>query len=166
MAQQNVVKQNKDIILYFIQQMGVIEGRKKVMKLMFILEHFDFKKNKVVTENRVGKQFEIYDYGVYNDSIMKTMLEIIQDKSHLPLDTDHLKKEYQNYTPQINTNLETRINQTIEKFGHYSGLALEVTTLNMIGLDPTNKGAYHRQSVKDVMKARKEKMDWENSTGW
>lgn len=161
---------NQNIILYLQERMGSgIESRKKVMKLMFILEYFDFDNSQVVEKVKGyprDNKFIIYYYGVYSHWVMKDLLDLVVDKGDPYLSSDNIKKEYKQYKPSLSKEVKNRTDKLVQKFGVYGSAELEIMTLNMIGLDPTNKEQYHRRFIKDIMKEKKEKIEWENSTGW
>jgi len=60
----SVKEKTKDVILYFLRRVGgQVDGKKKLMKLMFLVEHFDPERRVLVEKPRLGNQFLIYYMG-------------------------------------------------------------------------------------------------------
>ena len=73
------LNKNQKIILYFMQQLGEdIGGRKKIMKLFFLLEYYNFKDDTINPTPKIGNEFGIYYYGVYNDVVMQDVFDLLK----------------------------------------------------------------------------------------
>jgi hypothetical protein len=56
-------EKTKEVLLYLLSRLGQGEGRKKLMKLMFLVEHFDPGLGRLVRKSLLGDSFLIYHYG-------------------------------------------------------------------------------------------------------
>lgn len=134
-------------IIYLINKLGSkIEGKKKIMKLMFLLEHFDFDQNKLVKKGFLGNLFYIYNYGVFSQSVMGGYMKLIEDniiKDGFPLTTDR--------RVDLGGKLKEKVDKVISKFGSRSGYELEVGTLKMMNIEPYEKEKYFGQDVGELI---------------
>lgn len=142
-------KDNKKIILYLMKKLGSgVEGKKKLMKLMFLLEHYDLSSDKLKSAGFLGNNFQIYYYGVFSTSIMRCVQELIDDKKikdGFPL----VLKETADVT--LEPSIQKRIDGVLEKFGKKSGYYLEVKTLEMLNIKPHEKGQYFGEDIKNII---------------
>ena len=142
----------KNIILYLIQTLGdKIEGKKKIMKLMFLLEHYDFKLKKIVENQSIGNEFFIYYYGVFSTEVMQSISSLTSErkiKDGLPL------KLGSNAGIKLEPETQSKVDEVITKFGDISGYKLEVGTLKLLGITPSEKDKYMGESVKDILAKR------------
>src|SRR3989339_158016 len=68
---------NKDTLLYLVSKLGSnSEGRKKIMKMMFLVNHFDVNKNSLVKTPFLNEDFIIYHYGVFSFKVMENFLDL------------------------------------------------------------------------------------------
>ena len=58
----------KSCILYILKH--VSGGRKKLMKLMFLVDYYDASNNKLTLNKAIGNQFFVYHYGVFSREVM------------------------------------------------------------------------------------------------
>jgi len=76
-------KEPSDILLFsisFLSRDGIIQGRKKLMKLMFLLEHLDIKRKKLVPDKMfTGNNFIIYKYGPFSFQVMDDLDKLKKD---------------------------------------------------------------------------------------
>ena len=140
----------KQIILYLISRLGdKIEGKKKIMKLMFLIEHYDFGIEKLTPKGKIGNTFLIYHYGVFSFEIMNCVDELIEKKvirDGFPLRLENGDK------PRLEEKTEERVKKVIDKFGEKSGYILEVKTLEMMGIKPYEKKKYFGENVVKIIK--------------
>ena len=140
----------KKVILYLLNSLGSkIEGKKKIMKLMFLLEHYDVDSGKITQKQLLGNDFYIYHYGVFSQGVMSDISQLIEKglvKDGFPLTS--------NSTSEISPDkdLKERVDRIIQKFGGYSGYQLEIKTLEMLGIKPHEKGQYFGQSIRKILK--------------
>lgn len=142
----------KNIILYLIHTLGdKIEGKKKIMKLMFLLEHYDFKLKKIVENQAIGNEFFIYYYGVFSTEVMQSISSLTSEgkiKDGLPL------KLSSSVGVKLEPKTQSKVDEVITKFGDISGYKLEVGTLKMLGITPSDKDKHMGESVKDILAKR------------
>jgi len=67
----------KNSILYILNRVKNLEGRLKLMKLMFLLEHYDFDKNKLTNQKIIGNNFIIYHHGPFSFEVYNELLKMI-----------------------------------------------------------------------------------------
>ena len=144
----------KSIILYLIQSLGdKIEGKKKIMKLMFLLEHYDFCLKKVVEKQNIGNDFFIYYYGVFSTEVMQSISSLSSEgkiKDGLPL------KLSSKTSFELEPETKKRVDEVITKFGDISGYKLEIGTLKLLGITPSDKDKHMGESVKELLAKRKQ----------
>ena len=140
----------KEIILYLISKLGdKIEGKKKIMKLMFLTEHHDFDIGKLIPKNKIGNTFLIYRYGVFSFDVMECVDELIEEKvikDGFPL---KLEKEIK---PELKEKIEKRVKKVIDKFGDKTGYDLEIDTLRIMGIKPYEKKEHFGENVSKIIK--------------
>jgi len=142
----DVKKDTNGIIIYLINNLGInVEGKKKIMKLMFLTEHYDLSNDKLTKKGYLGNNFYIYNYGVFSQSVMSSYTTLISGgyiKDGFPLKTGH--------TVKLRDDLRDRVDKILEKFGDHSGYKLEVETLEMMNIKPSEKQKYFGRDV-DVL---------------
>jgi uncharacterized protein YwgA len=144
----------KKTVLYLLNRLGSsIEGRKKLMKLMFLLEHYNLSSGKLSPEGTLGNDFYIYYYGVFSMKVMNSVNELIEEgkiKEGFPLTIIEDKLEL-----DLDEDLKKRVDRVVEKFGRHSGYKLEVETLEMLGIKPHEKSQYFGQDIGDILQKTK-----------
>jgi len=146
MTDKNITKK---IILYLINQLGdKIEGKKKLMKLMFLIEHYDFSKKKLVLEGSLGNTFRIYYYGVFSLEVMECFNELVHE-GHI-IDGFPLKSKEKSELEE--KEIKEKVGKVISEFGEDLGYDLEVKTLKMMGIKPYEKKEYFGKSVAEIIK--------------
>lgn len=147
---------NQQIILYLTEKLkGSIGGRKKIVKLMFLYEYYDFQNNKIVETPKFNTQneFYIYHYGVFNSDILIETVELIKRgyiEDGYPLKISNKGKEYNLADVNAKDELD-QLGKVISKFGKkYNGFELELVTLAMLGLGLSTKGQYKNKTIKEV----------------
>lgn len=140
--------QTEKIILYLINKLGdKIEGKKKLMKLMFLIEHYDVESKKLICKGLLGNTFSIYYYGVFSLDIMNYVSKLIQKgtiKDGFPLkSTEKIELEQQ---------IKERVEKIIQEFGEKTGYGLEVETLKMINIEPSDKEKFFGKQVEELIK--------------
>lgn len=144
---------NESLILYLIKQLGTkSEGKKKLMKLMFLLDHYDITTKKLSSSSKIGNNFEIFYYGVFSTEVMGTISRLISENKVIDGYPLRLKKEVQT---DIDKKTLERADYILEKFGNLTGYQLEVGTLKLLGIKPTEKRNYFGRSVKEIVSSRK-----------
>ena len=137
---------NKSVLLYLISRLGEkSEGRKKIMKLMFLINHFDISKQKVVKNPLLNQDFIIYHYGVFSFDVMNNFLELSQEKK---IEGDFPIGTKISSIPEIPLKVKEKVEIIVDIFGEDSGKRLEVDTLKLLGLNIETKKEYFGESIK------------------
>ena len=143
-------EKTKRVILYLIKTLGDrIEGRKKLMKLMFLIEHFDLKRERIVKKHTLGNRFFIYYYGVFSFDVMNSYEELIEERKIR--DTYPLALE-QGTGVRLDEELKQVVDGITEKFGKYGGYGLEMETLRMLEIEPPEKDRYFGKEVDEILR--------------
>jgi len=141
--------ETKDVIMYIIKKLGSrIEGRKKFMKLMFLVEHFDTKNEKVTKDHTLGNQFFIYYYGVFSSDVMNSFNELVRERKIEDAYPISLKTKGK---AELDEKLRRKVDWIVEKFGDLSGYRLEIETLKMLRIKPSEKNSYFGKEVKEII---------------
>jgi hypothetical protein len=142
-------KSTSNVILYIIDKLGgSVEGRKKLMKLMFLIEHWDPVKRELTREGTLKNEFLIYYYGVFSFEVMENFIRLVQEgkiEDGFPI---KLKNKVE---IKIDENLKERVDKVLEQFKNKSGYELEIETLKMLKIQPFEKGKYFGKSVREII---------------
>ena len=144
-------KRTKKTILYLLSKLGSsIEGKKKLMKLMFLLEHYDLSSGKLTPKGTLDNDFYIYHFGVFSTKVMSSFGELVDEgkiKEGFPLKMIEDGSEL-----DLDENIKNRVDTIVEKFGKHSVYQLEVETLEMLGFKPHEKGQYFGQDIATILR--------------
>ncbi len=147
----NQSKKTQKIILYIMNRLGSnVEGKKKIMKLMFLLEHFDVDQTKLVKKQFLGNLFFIYNYGVFSREVMDSYNNLIKKgyiKDGFPLRTS------KQYSISLDETTKEKVDKIVEMFGDKKGYTLEVDTLEMVGIKPYEKGKFFGNNIDTLIKS-------------
>ena len=142
----------KKVLLYLISKLGICEGRKKLMKLMFLIEHYDLKNKILLSKPRLGDTFLIYQYGVFSFDVMRAYEELLKEGK--------ISEDFSGITvrPGVQIDLEEGIKEVVDgvvqSFGEYSGYELETLTLRMLKIRPFEKDRYFGRKVREILAGR------------
>jgi uncharacterized phage-associated protein len=142
----------KKVLLYLISKLGICEGRKKLMKLMFLIEHYDLKNKILLSKPRLGDTFLIYQYGVFSFDVMRAYEELLKEGK--------ISEDFSGTTvrPGVQIDLEEGIKEVVDgvvqSFGRYSGYELETLTLRMLKIRPFEKDRYFGRKVREILAGR------------
>jgi len=142
-------KSTSNVILYIIDKLGgSIEGRKKLMKLMFLIEHWDPVKG-LTREGPLKNEFIIYYYGVFSFEVMENFIKLVQEgkiEDGFPI---KLKNKIE---IKINDEkLKEKVDKVLEQFKNKSGYELEIETLKMLKIQPFEKNKYFGKSIREII---------------
>ncbi len=141
---------NKDVLLYLISKLGShSEGRKKIMKMMFLVNHFDISKNLLIKTPFLNEEFIIYHYGVFSFDVMDNFLDLSNEnkiKGDFPIELKTLE------IPKLNLEIKEKVDSIVDRFGNENGKNLELNTLNMLGLNLKTKGEHFGESVTNFIR--------------
>jgi hypothetical protein len=142
----------KKVLLYLTSKLGLCEGRKKLMKLMFLIEHYDLKNQTLLSCPRLGNTFFIYQYGVFSFEVMRAYEELLKEGK--------ISEDFSGITvrPGVQIDLEEGIKEVVDgvvqSFGRYSGYELETLTLRMLKIRPFEKDRYFGRKVREILAGR------------
>lgn len=140
----------KGLILYLVKTLGKsIEGRKKLMKLMFLIEHYNLSKKTLDRIKVVGNNFIIYHYGVFSFDVLNSYLDLINEgklKDDFPMEIKIVGKE-----GKLPGEIKVKVDGIIKKFGKKSGKELEIYTLDLLGLSLETKKQKFGESVESFI---------------
>lgn len=133
---------------------GEIQGRKKLMKLMFFLEHYDFNLNSLTPEHKFcSNDFMIYKYGPFSFDVMNT-LEHLEDDGYIeeknigypnPISiklTEKGKVELEKNKPNLNDIQKNQLSMVKRYFSSKSGYDLEIQSLKELNISKEEKNEY------------------------
>jgi len=148
-------KNTKNVIVYLLKKLGGhVEGRKKLMKLLFLIEHFDVRSEKITKHRTLGNRFFIYYYGVFSSDVMDSYTRLVGEgkiEDGLPIS---LKVEDE---IKLDEGLVEKIDKIVEKFGKDTGYGLEKKTLRMLGIEPFEKDSYFGKEIEQILLEKKMK---------
>ncbi|MBI2652800.1 hypothetical protein HYX00_05015 [Candidatus Woesearchaeota archaeon] len=117
------------------------------MKLMFLIEHYDLKTNKLVNDGLLNNDFIIYHYGVFSFKVMEDYFILINTG---------LVTEYPIKAVSIELGLEpglkAKADKILSQFGEKNSDDLEIETLAMLKLDRVTKMEHFGKNVKTLIK--------------
>jgi uncharacterized protein YwgA len=137
---------SKEVLIHLINKLNElgfkIDGRKKIIKLMFLIEHYDPQKHSKLSEhNFIGNKFIIYRYGVYSFNVRDDYFDLCEEKIITEEPTFTLKQN--DITLSVQPEELLRIDRIIDEFGGKTGGQLEIETLRMLGLNKRIKKKYY-----------------------
>jgi len=144
------LNRNQKTILYLIRKLSglqyLVEGRKKLMKLMFLVDHYDMGKKSLLKESFTGNKYIIYHFGVFSYDVMN---------AYISLNDKGLIKEYpikltEDHVIDLDEKTKEKVDNIIDCFGKESGAVLENKTLEMLKLSKETKTKHFGQSVKEL----------------
>lgn len=137
---------------------GEVSGRTKFMKLVFMLEHFDPATERLVPEPRFGvfDDFHIYDYGPFSGDVMDAFDELKSDgvvsESDEYVNGRRGKVIEQNGDTDAGSEFETDdFEEIVERFGDKTGSTLADKSLELLGIDPSEKEQYRHTDVSEIV---------------
>lgn len=129
----------KSCILYILKHID--GGRKKLMKLMFLVDYYDTNNDKLTLNKTLGNKFFVYYYGVFSREVMDTLLELIKNGEVVETHYGKLKINQSTEVSIKNPDLKNKVDAVIKKFGKFEASKLETDTLKMINLTKKSKYA-------------------------
>lgn len=134
-----MVDTNKKVLLYLIKKLKekrTFTGKVQIMKLMFLIDHYDLNKEKLTKNSFLGNEYYIYYLGPFSFEVSE--------------DYDNLKEE--TCTNELDEKIKEKVDKIIEKFGMYNGEALQEITLEMLKITPKDKGKFMGLKVNEILK--------------
>ncbi|MHA1853246.1 MAG: type II toxin-antitoxin system antitoxin SocA domain-containing protein [Candidatus Heimdallarchaeaceae archaeon] len=142
----------KNLILYTLKKVKNTDGRIKLMKLMFLIEHYDIETNKIVPQKTIGNQFIIYHFGPFSFEVYEELIRLIREgkinERYFELKSN---VDIKNIEKKIHKDLLKRVNIILNKFGNLSGQELEKETLKLLGIKENEKSRYFGIPVEAIL---------------
>lgn len=139
----------KQVILYIIKKLGKdCEGRKKLMKLMFLVDHYNIELDKINEKSLLGNEYFIYYYGVFSFDVMESYNELVREKK---VENSFPIKSSVNEI-QLPEEIKRKIDTILKEFGNKSGYQLEVLTLEKLGIKPFEKEKFFGKNIREIIK--------------
>ncbi len=135
---------NQKIIVEIINTLKEnFEGRKKLMKLMFLFQHYDFENDCLKEKEILDSEFIIYHYGVFSFEIMDDYISLV----NRGIIKEHPFSIVQGLEYDLDQEITQRIISLLERFGGKHGFELESDTLELLGLDLETKRHFFTEPV-------------------
>ena len=149
----------KEVIKYVVKKIGKVEGRKKLQKLIFLIDYYNILKG-INKDKILGYDFIIYHYGPYSIGLQKDIDElcnnselnedIIEDKS-----SDIVTYEYSIVDDDADFNipedLKGIVDGILDQYGNKTGGDLEREVLKLLKLSPAKKIQYFTEPVEKIL---------------
>ncbi len=151
----------RSVLLALIDRCGnVVEGRTKLMKLCFLLEHYD-EDNELSESEAVGvfTNFFIYDHGPFSRDVMDAFNDVRQQNlvretaEQTVAGNRRFRIELTQKGQQQTTTVEAsnRLTQIVETFGTRQGTELETQVLDMLEIEREEKPRYRHTDVSELI---------------
>ncbi|MBU1177522.1 MAG: hypothetical protein ABIG88_02435 [Patescibacteria group bacterium] len=138
----------KKVILYLVNEMGsLVGGSPKMMKMMFLIEHYDPNKGELVKRGLLDNVFVIHHQGVFSNDVMHCFNDLVSGgkiEDRFPLKA--------NTRSEFRLGYKERIDNIIDEFKTIPNYDLEDTILTMLGIDPYHKQEHYGTRVRDLIK--------------
>jgi len=141
----------RNVILYTLSRVKKVD-RIKLMKLMFLIEHYDTKTHKIVPQKTISNQFIIYHFGPFSFEVYEELIELIKE-GKINEEGFELKSnvDVKNVEEKLDEDLLRKVNSILSEFGHLSGQELEKETLKLLGIKENEKNRYFGIPVEVVL---------------
>jgi len=138
----------KKVILYLVNEMGYsMGGAPKLMKMMFLIEHYDPNKKELVKRGLLGNAFLIHSQGVFSNDVLHCFNDLVSGgkiENRFPLKA--------NTRIEFKMGFKERIDNIIHEFKEVANHNLEDSILTMLGLDPYHKQEHYGTRVRELIK--------------
>ena len=137
-------------IVEIVKKLGNdMEGRKKLMKLLFFLNYYDFEDQKGVKEPLFGEDFIIYHYGPFSPKVRDEYLDLVEKGI---LEDGFPIKLKEDVSLDISIQERKTIHKMLEELGGLTGKELETKSLLFLGLNLRTKQDFFNQKVGNFVK--------------
>lgn len=155
----------EDKLLYVINELSKsqnFDGRLKLMKTMFFLEHLDFENDKLTPEHLFSdSQFIIYKFGPFSFDVMNDMIKLsnnnlieefcISGYNIVPMMTKKGEIRVESIKNSLSQNELKRMEKIKEMFDDFSGKELEEKSLEYLGITHEDKEDLMGEPVEDLI---------------
>jgi hypothetical protein len=135
---------NKDVLIYLIKRLmekKSFYGKLQVMKLMFLIEHYDADSKTIREDSLLGNEYYIYYLGPFSFEISKEF--------------DRLKEEDLKEEIKLDEDLKKKVDFVIDNFGMNDGRTLQKFCLNLLNISIEEKGKYMGFKIKEVLEIKR-----------
>jgi hypothetical protein len=137
----DIVNINKKVLLYVIRRLkerGTFFGKLQVMKLMFLIEHFNPEKRRIEKKSLLNNKYYIYDLGPFSFEISEEF--------------DRLKGKDLERKIELDESIRNKVDLIIENFGSIEQKILNKKCMEMLGITIENKGRFLGFRVDEIVK--------------
>ncbi len=134
----------------FVKRRQPLDARKKLMKLMFLIEHYDAEQEKLTATKKLGNKFIIYNYGVFSFDVMEDYISLSRD--NILVEEDDTIKTTKGTSVTLDEKTKLCVDRIINIFGNKRAFELECETLEMMNLTKFTKMDVFGQDVRKVIK--------------
>lgn len=148
---QGVKREPIEQMLEYIIENVRAPDRLKLMKLSFLVKHYDPSAKKLTKNGFLGvdMDFVIYSYGVFSFEVYRKLLSLISSEKVEEKNRVLSVKE----ASVVDDTLKQRIDRIISEFGDLDGWELASKTLNMLSIEESHKREYLGSTVKSIIKS-------------
>jgi hypothetical protein len=132
---------NKDVLIYLIKSLmekKSFYGKLQVMKLMFLIEHFNPEKRRIEKKSLLNNKYYIYDLGPFSFEISEEF--------------GKLKEKDLERKIELDESIRNKVDLIIEKFGGIEQRVLNKKCMEMLGITIENKGRFLGFRVDEIVK--------------
>lgn len=141
---------------------GSVDGRKKLMKLLFFSEYYDPETDRLQPDEQLGgfTDFTIYKYGPFSRKVMDAFDELkkrglVEEETTLTFSGNRKKKirlTDEGHRKVQDFDRDRKIISVVaDKLGDENGAELEGISLSMLGIEREEKEEYRNTPVSDII---------------
>jgi hypothetical protein len=141
-------------MVYLLEKLGgEVAGRKKLVKLMFLIEHYDPVNHALVKKGLLDNTFIIYQYGVFSFEVMRDYTNLTRRNVLIERPTSQTQNRIcinpAKRIPIVGLNeiIKSRVDRIAFDFGQCSPRDLEILTLEMLHIPIEDKAKYFGEEV-------------------
>ena len=144
-----MISNSKKYIIEIIKLCGSdIEGRKKLMKLCFFMNHYDFENNKKLKNPLFDVPFVVYHFGPFSFSVQEDYSELVKEgviKDGFPI------KLVEEVEYSLTDKEKGAIKLMLSKIGKLHGFQLEEKSLRVLGISKKDKKNLFGKEVREII---------------
>lgn len=132
---------NKKVLIYVIKKLKErrsFYGKLQVMKLMFLIDHFDVEREVLTKNSFLGNEYIIYHFGPFSFEVSEEY-----DK----IGDEELKNEV-----KLEEKIKEKVDLIVEKFGKFDGWTLQEKCMEMFGISIEEKNKFMGMKISEIVK--------------
>lgn len=140
-------------LIYLVYRLdGVVESRKKLVKLVFLINYIDPETGSLRSEPRLGVDFYLYDGGFSSMEVLRR-IEDLERMGIFSYDVG-FHYYYKDLVPDLPEDLRRVVDYVVDNYGDKSGDELDVLIIRMVGLPSlsSNWGSYKGLSLSEIIR--------------